>query len=145
MAPLVTRLMWRRGEPGPLMQIVVETMAAEIMTLPIILFTFGTLPALGLVANMIVAPLIPFTMLLTTIAGMVGWIAPALSGWVGAPATTVLEYTVHVVQWLASFHLQYAWQPSWQIMVAMYGAIAIGCIVLWRWLRFDFRSTSVVE
>ena len=146
LAPLLMRLLFRDRTVPAVMQIVIETIAAQVMTLPLILMIFGELPVLSLVSNVLVAPLIPLAMLLTTIAGIWGMIWPVTAGYVGSLAELVMGYIVAIVDWLA--------RPDWaQVsvqlpvvgMVLAYVAIAGLIAGLWWRLRYNFRSTSVVE
>ncbi|MFZ1459064.1 MAG: ComEC/Rec2 family competence protein [Candidatus Saccharimonadales bacterium] len=145
-APLMTRLIMRERKLSGIVQIVVETIAAQIMTLPIILMVFGNLPVLAIVANVLTAPLIPFVMLLTFIAGIGAMIVPALATIVGLPAEILLSYFVAIVRWLAS--------PSWaqqlltisaDVMVAVYLMLIAAFLVIWRHTKFNFRSQNIIE
>ena len=145
-SPLLVRLVMKKREVPALLQIVFETTAAQIMTLPLVLMVFGNLPVLALVANVLSAPLIPLAMLLTFISGLVSMIVPLLGFVVSLPAEVLLSYFVAVVRWLA--------QPEWaQLavsvspvgMVAVYLAIAGIFIAMWRRLRYNFREQSLVE
>jgi competence protein ComEC len=121
--PLIDKILWGKREPRPLASIVTETVSAEMMTLPIILAVFGYAPAVGLLANVLVCPLIPISMLTTAIAGVAGMILPGLAGWAGAPAQFILSYIVSVVQWLAaSCCLKYSYQfkKRWLIYLLLY-------------------------
>lgn len=144
-APLFSKLIYRRKEPGAFMRLVIETLSAEIMTLPIIVAAFGYLPVLALIANLLVAPVIPFAMLFTFVAGVVGLTMPLLSI-LAMPASIVIAYVVTIVETLSA--------PTWaQIdMVLPTGAIAAGfaCLagllfVIWRRRRVDLTQVSVVE
>ena len=101
-APLVTRLFYaKNAEPGALVRLLIETMSAEIMTLPIIVAAFGYVPVLALVANVAVAPIIPFAMFFTFVAGVVGIISSVLAI-VAMPASILIAYVVAVVEYLSS-------------------------------------------
>lgn len=146
LAPLLSRLIFRQREASAIAQIVIETIAAQIMTLPLILMIFGQLPLLSVLANALVAPVIPLSMLLTTIAGVWGMVWPAAAGFAGAGAEIVMGYIIAIVRWLA--------EPSWTqvalklqpaTMIVLYVAITGMMVGLWRKLRYNFRSSSVVE
>lgn len=146
LAPLLARLVFRDRQVPALLQIVIETVAAQIMTLPLILMIFGELPVLSVLANALVAPLIPLTMLLTAAAGVWGMIWPATAGYIGTLGEIVMSYMLGIVSWLA--------QPSWAqmtvvlepaAMVVMYGAVIAVVAGLWWRLKYNFRQTSVVE
>ncbi|MFZ1812096.1 MAG: ComEC/Rec2 family competence protein [Candidatus Saccharimonadales bacterium] len=145
-SPLLTRMIMRQRTTPALLQIVFETTAAQIMTLPLILMVFGNLPVLALVANVLSAPLIPLAMLLTFIAGVTTMVLPALGFIAALPAEILLSYFVAIVRHLS--------QPEWAqlpvsitpaVMVVLYGAVAGFFIVAWRRLRYNFRAQSLVD
>lgn len=84
-------------------QVLVETTAAQLCTLPLILFIFGRLSFVGIVANMLVIPLVPLTMLMSFISGIYGMIAPITGGLIALPAKLLLQYIVSVAGLLSSF------------------------------------------
>lgn len=145
-SPLLTRLLFRERVPNPLVSIVIETTSAQIMTLPLILAVFGNLPVLSIVSNALVAPVIPFAMLLTALAGAWGMVAPLSAGLIGMGTEIVLSYVLAVVTWLST--------PSWAqmtlsitsgVMIGCYGLILAATLWLWQQLRYSFRSSSVID
>jgi competence protein ComEC len=100
-APLVAARLFTR-KPKLITMVVIETLAAEIMTLPLILMTFSQLSLVALLANVLVVPLVPLAMLLSTIAGAAGAIAPQLAGWLAWPARLLLTYMLDIVNLLSN-------------------------------------------
>lgn len=49
---------------------IVECVCAQLMTLPLIVYVFGKFATLGLLSNIIIAPLVPFAMFLSLIAAL---------------------------------------------------------------------------
>jgi competence protein ComEC len=143
--PLIDKLIWGKKRPRPLIRLVTETLSAEIMTMPIILATFGYAPVIGLLANSLVGPLIPISMLLTTVSGVAGMILPSISGWIGAPAQLILSFIVSIVQFLASFHVVYNIQLSSQVAILIYILSTVLIIISWKLLRYDFKGNNLVE
>ncbi len=147
-SPLLLRIIWRRrdDQPPALLQIVMETIAAQVMTLPFILMVFGVMPVLALIANVVSAPLIPLAMLLTSVAGIVAMAIPALGMIISLPAEILLSYFVAVVRTLS--------QPEWaQVAVGMTPIMMVGAyivivtivLLVWRVTRYNFRSQSLIE
>lgn len=132
LAPLARR---RIGEPRKLKLLLgtlLETSAAQLMTLPLIMFIFGKLSIIGLLANLAVVPLVPLAMLFALVAGLGGILMPQLAGWVAWPARLILEYIVSVVQTLAS--LPYAAVQrslSLRQMIFLYALIGVLMFILW--------------
>src|SRR3990167_423636 len=101
MAPLVTKLLFKKREPRGMTLILFETLAAYVMTLPLIMFIFVKLSVVALAANLLVVPLVPFAMLFSTVAGIAGMINPAFSSWLAVPAKLLLTYILDVAYWLS--------------------------------------------
>lgn len=140
-SPLLIARFYRRREPTSFEQLVIETMAAEVMALPLIALAFSVVPVFGLVANVLVAPVIPFAMVLTAATGFMGLIVPIVGALCAMPTTIVIAYIVAVVEWLAS----YPWaQLSVDIplvaVVMWYLIIALLCFRWWQVSGYDFRK-----
>lgn len=145
-APLLTRLFYARDRgPGVLTQLIIETLSAEIMTLPILVAAFGYVPLFALVSNVLVAPAVPFAMALTFFAGLIGIFAP----WaviIAQSASIVVAYIVAVVEFFAGLpgaRADISISPIW--VAAWYVIIASACAAIWRYRKVDLLGVSVVE
>ncbi len=96
LAPLITRRLYGPREPKLVMQILLESACASVMTVPYILFIFGETSLVALLANLLVVPLIPFAMLASLVAGLAGMFVPAVAGWLAWPATQLLTYMLDI-------------------------------------------------
>ena len=123
-APLVAQRFKRR--PKNLTMVVIETLCAEIMTLPLIMASFGQLSLVALVANALVVPLIPFAMLLSAIAAAGGmWLTP-VAGWLAWPANLLLTYILDIAHWFSSIPSIFLHRSiSTFSMLGFYGAVLI--------------------
>lgn len=102
-SPLIQHYFWGRDyKPNILMETFIGTTAAQLTTMPIILFSFGTISSYALLANMLVVPLIPLAMLLTFAGGIAGVTVPAIAGIIGWPASVVMQYMTTVIDWAAN-------------------------------------------
>src|SRR3990167_4480094 len=99
-APMAARRLFAR-RPRLLMMVVLETLAAEIMTLPLIMATFNQLSLVGLLTNVLVVPLIPFAMLFAVIAAAAGMLVAPFAGWLAWPANLLLTYILDIVRLFA--------------------------------------------
>jgi competence protein ComEC len=100
-APVLAAKLFKKP-PKLLTMVVLETLSAEIMTLPLILMTFNQLSIIALVANALVVPLVPLAMLLSAIAGTAGELIPQFAGWFALPANLLLTYMLDIVHLLAN-------------------------------------------
>lgn len=100
-APLIVTQLFSRP-PRLLSLVVIETLCAEVMTLPLIMMTFGQLSLVALLANTLIVPLVPYAMLVSSLAAVAGAVLPQASGWIAWPAHLLLTYMLDIVHLLAS-------------------------------------------
>ncbi|HSE61911.1 MAG TPA: ComEC/Rec2 family competence protein [Candidatus Saccharimonadales bacterium] len=145
-APLLQHRLFGKKEPKLIGQIMLETIAAQVMTLPLLLAIFGAPSLLALPANILIVPLVPLIMLLAFSGGLAGLVMPAVAAYVSLPAGWLLAYVVQLVGLLAQIPwaiVQVTIPP--QSMIACYGGIVLICIVLWRTTGHNFLTKSMVE
>lgn len=146
LAPLLQAYFFGDKQPGVLRQVVGETFSAQLVTLPIILLSFGLLSNVALLANVLVLPLVPLAMLLVFGAGMVSWIIPALAEIAAQPAYWVLTYMTRVIEWLADL----PWARTevkidgWTVTL-LYAGIVLVIVALRLRTGFAFRKVNLVE
>ncbi len=146
LAPLLQRRIFGTRTLKVIGQVVLETVAAQITTLPLILCVFGSLSLLALPANVIIVPLIPIAMALTFVAGVVGIGVPVVAGVIAWPATALLTYMTEVVGLMARVpwaSIPFAISPA--VMVGLYCLMALLGGMLWRKTRLNYLEQSVVE
>ncbi len=148
LAPLIVARLYNERTPPMLIQVAIETTAAQIMATPLILSLFGKVSLVALFANMAVVPLIPFAMLATFIAGLAGLLLTGgLAAWFAVPAQLVLTYIVSITRLFA--------MPPWAQqdvgltvvnMVVFYVLVAaITTVFYMRSKLFFAKMPSVVE
>lgn len=116
--------------------VLIETLAAEIMTLPVIMLIFGHVSMVSIAANALVVPLIPVAMLLTAVAAAAGALTAPIAGWFAWPASMFLTYILDIVQLLAV--LPFAAQNfsiTTPMMICLYALIIIFVTVTHRKLK----------
>lgn len=145
-APLLTPKRFLESD-NAYVSLLAESLAAQIMTLPIIALVFGNVSLSGVVANILVVPFVPLAMLLSLIAGLAGWAIPHLSGWFGLPANWLLRSMLGIARWVSEF-------PATEIhakitasaVCAWYATIVIFIILIWRSrVRTGFNWKKIVE
>lgn len=133
-APLLAARMYGEKSPPLLVQVAIETLSAQAMATPLILFTFGELSLVALFANVAVVPLIPFAMIGTFVAGVAGIVlSPVFAAWLAVPGNLILRYIVEVTQLFAS--VPWAKQTvdtGWVVMLFLYAVIGLGTWVLYK-------------
>lgn len=145
-APLLQKRLFGNRTPPQLVQIIIETLCAELATIPLVLWIFGGMSVIGVVANVIVTPLVPLAMLATFVAGVAAIAWPGFGAWLALPAHWVLGYMVAAIQQLAA--VPWAYQSarfSLGMMIAAYGLLLAFGWVMYRKTRYSYLSRGLVE
>lgn len=145
-APVVQAYFFGTKKPGTIRQIIGETISAQIMTIPLIVASFGYISIVGVLANVIVVPFVPLAMLLTFITGVIAWAVPGLGTVSAIPVETLLDAMIAMTQYFA----RTSWatmETSWTvwIIVIFYSIIAVVWLWMWRATRIPLVQQNVVE
>lgn len=143
--PLLQAYFFGNKEPSTFRQILGETLAAHIVTVPIIALSFGTISNVAIIANLLVVPFVPLAMLLTFICGIGVLCGAPFIEWIAMPTTWLLGYMTNV----ATIVSELPWaqnelivQPIvWVLYVV---AIMLACLWMWRKTRYSFRENQAL-
>ena len=144
-APKILTLFYGDKQAPLVIAVAVETLAAEIMTLPLILYIFGQMSFIGIVANVLVVSMIPFAMLASLIAGLAGMFLPLLSGLFALPARFILTYMLDTALLLSRIPNVYksgAYMSAWD-MATLYGLIAAATYAMHRKRKSWFSGVAI--
>lgn len=133
MAPLMRRYFWgQEKKGGTFKQIVTDTAAAQLATMPIILCVFGQFSVYALPANVLVLPFVPLAMLLTFLSGVTNLVLPGLASVVSLPAELLLRYMTWIVERIAGLPGAQE-QIVFTVPMLVFGyTFLIGLCVFWR-------------
>jgi len=108
--------------PWRLKDILTMTLAAQLGTLPILIFHFGRLSLISPLANLLIVPLLPLIMIFGIILSFIGLISIGLAKIIALPVWLLLTYLIKVVDYLSSFPLAaYEFENiSWIILLGYY-------------------------
>jgi competence protein ComEC len=126
--------------------IFIENMSAQIITAPIIALFMGQFAPYGLLANLLVLPIVPLTMLLTFIAGIAGWLIQPIAAIVGFPAQVMLDYIIGVARTVSELpgaihEVDFGIMP---FLVAM--TVLLGVMIYLRWRTgYKLRDSNPVD
>lgn len=144
--PLLQRFFFGDKEPGVLRQILGETVAAHVVTIPIIVIGFGVISHVAIIANIMIVPFVPLAMLLTFISGTLSLTVPSIAEVASIPITWLLTYMTNTSQFLAGLTwAQSNIQLEWWGVVIYYAVLVLACIIMWRTTRFNLRTTNIVK
>ncbi len=97
LAPLINNFFWGEQKPSIFRELVITTICAQIMTLPILIYSFGLFSAWSLLANILILPVVPIAMLAVFIAGLGGLIFSFAGGILALPANFLLKYCIFII------------------------------------------------
>lgn len=146
LAPLLHRYFWGTKKSGWFRDVLIATVAAQITTLPIIVYTFGEYSPLALLANLLIQPLVGLAMFFTFIGGAVGAVVPAFATTIGWPAHTLLSYMTLTTDWLSGL----PWAQEEMVLssaglATAYMGILLLTFFLWRRTGHNFREENIVD
>lgn len=146
LAPVLQKFFFGDSPPGTLRQILGETVAAHLATLPVLVVSFGTLSNVAVFANLMIVPLVPLAMLLTFIAGMGVLMTSFIAPIIGQPVYWLLQYMVRTAEWWALLPwAQFDLKLDAWVGVMLYLFLIVITLLLWRVTKFSFRSASIIE
>lgn len=145
LAPLLTARLFA-NKPGPMGQVVIETVSAQMMALPIIAVIFGEISLISLFANALILPMIPVAMFLTFVAGLAGALVPYISGWFAWPADFLLTFMVDAISLMS--RLPWALKEvntNWLQAGIFYSFIGLVAVVMLRVTKKRLNAAEIVE
>lgn len=136
LAPLVEQRFIKN--PTMLKSLFIESTAAHIITLPLIMWRFEQISVVAPLVNVVVLPAIPLAMLLSFITGLVAMVDVSLGAMVAWPTTGLLSLVIGAAMWAKRLPFASAniTAEPWQV------ALAYGLILLFTW--FLYRRSGVV-
>lgn len=144
-APLLQVYFFGNKDPGTVRQILGETIAAHIVTVPIIAMSFGTISNVAIIANLLVVPFVPLAMLLTFICGIGVMLGAPFVEWIATPTTWLLGYMTEVARIVSELPWAQSTVTLQPIAWLGYGIIiAIACVWMWRHTRYSFRNSEAL-
>lgn len=145
LSPLISKVLPKKTKV--LSEVVSVTLAAQIATVPYILYVFGSYSILAVVANFVVMPLIPFLMLVGFVASLVGVLIPNYAYLVGKPIDWLVGELFRFIGYLqAQQGFVFATKPQLSALLIWYLCLSLlGIIVYHRRLTtqsLSFQSTD---
>lgn len=142
LAPLLQQRFFH-NELKILAAVCLESFAALIMTLPLIMFIFKQVSLFALPANLIIVPLVPIAMLTALVAGLAGMFVPVIAGVIAWPATTLMTAMLDIVRVLSQIpHILIARSLSMAGMLTCYASLVLVTIILWR---VSYKNANITD
>lgn len=123
---------------GPVSEFVLFTLAAQVMTLPIMMYHFGGVSWVTLVANPLILPPQSLVMVLGGLTLLGGLVLPGLGQVLAVFSLPFVRYTIRMVTWLARLPLSELVIPRFHVL---WLAVFYGLLVLLTLVPGDTRKT----
>jgi len=120
--------------------ILATTLAAQIAVLPILVINFGQLSLISPLANILVLPVIPITMLFGFLSALAGLLFLPLGEILGWVAWLFLTYEIKIIELLAKVPLA-AINFKWTWL----GGAIYYAILIWLVWRFNKKQKTLIE
>ena len=132
--PALTKYFYGNKKPGFISSLVLTTISATLMTLPITLYYYGTISLSSALANLLILPTLSYAMGLTFLTGVVAGV-PLIEMIVSWCAMRMLDFHIAVVEWFGGMRQFLVEIPTYNVWVfLMYGVILIGFVIglIWK-------------
>lgn len=139
-APLIEQR-WVK-QPNMIKSLFIESTAAHVMTLPLIMWRFQTVSVIAPASNIVVLPLVPMAMLTTFLTGIVGMVHPAAGAIIGLPTAGLLGLMIGSAKWFAAWPMASTVMAANGLLVIGFYGLIVGLVVL---MRRGVKSSGVRE
>ncbi len=136
-SPIIERVLHRVPTKLQMREIMVATLSTQVFVLPFILYKMGTLSVIALVANLIILPLVPFTMLIGFFTGVAALVSTAVALPLAFITTLLLRAELLVVHLCASVPFAQISVPvfPWWVALLLYAVIGFALFHLSKTAR----------
>jgi competence protein ComEC len=135
-APVWSRRLVARGWPKPLADAVAVAWAAQVVTAPLVAAISGRFSLVAVLANLVVAVVIPPITVLGTAAAVLCGLWPAAALLLIRFAGPEVWWVLHVAHWAAFAPWATVPVPKGVPGVVLVGGVGVLVVVLWRWRWF---------
>lgn len=145
-APLFVKRFFRKKPPGTVLQILLETLGAQLCTVPYTLYLFGGVSVIAPLANVVVLPLVPFIMLAVFVTGIIGMFFPVIALWIAVVPSSLLTLQMWCIEKLSIVPGAHAdTKISLQIMFLMFTIIVVAGVFLQRSIEHEQRLAEIKD
>ena len=122
-----------------------ETFSAQIVTLPLIIFNFGAVSIVSIIANILVLPFVPIAMLSVFLTGVFSLFSP-LAQFFGFISDLILKYSIFIIDWFSKIKgAQIEFKMDFSGLVIFYGCLIVAVtflsIVCYKDRRCNIENT----
>lgn len=132
LSPRISALL-SRFKDNKIKQILVETLSAQIMVLPLLIYLFGRVSLISPITNILVLLAVPYSMATGFITGMLGFLWSPLGQASGFVTWVLLEYKIRTIELLAKL-------PFVSVSIGIWGLIPVAFLYGFLFLRLKRKT-----
>ena len=133
MGPGFKKFLFGGEKPGFIAEIIITTLSATVMTLPVTLYFYGAVSLISVVANLLILPTLPYAMGLVFLTGILAGF-PGVELVMAFAATKLLDFHIAVVEFFGGMtQFLVIIEPYQPVVFLIYAAIII--MAIWFYLR----------
>lgn len=114
---------------------ITTTLAAQLSTLPILLFHFGSYSLTSILVNGLVLWMVPLLMILGGIGGLIGLLLPSIGKLVLYTSLPLLFVFEQIVRFFSQWSWQMSVTPNWFVVAGYYLLLAAGVLLFKQKVR----------
>ena len=95
LTPIITQYFYGKDEPNKIMEIIIATISAQLLCIPVTLYYFGCISIISVVANLLILPTIPVIMGTTFLTGV--FAIPVIGNIFGFATEIIAKYHIGVM------------------------------------------------
>ncbi len=142
LGPILKRIFYGDKKPGFISSIIITTISATLMTLPITLYFYGTVSLISVLANLLVLPTLPYAMGFVFLSGLVVGV-PGVDIIASFLATKLLSFHITVVEFFGGMREFLIEIPINQLGVFLI-YVFIALVLLYAWWR-KYRRHAIMK
>ncbi len=134
--PEIKKFFYGSGEPNFVASMIITSVSATLLTLPLTLYFFGSFSLISVVANILILPTLPFVMVCTLLSGLLSDI-PIIGNIFSFSASLILKFHIFVIDFFAAQTYFVVKIPiSNPYIFLLYPAVLIPVFIYWvrRWI-----------
>lgn len=129
LGPYMCKFFWGERRPGFVGSTVMMTLSATVMTLPIVLYYYGAVSLVAVVANLLILPTLSVAMGLVFMTGALASV-PGVSVVVAWCAKMLLDFHIAVVSWFGGMRELLVEIPAGQAWVFLLYLPVVGLVIV---------------
>lgn len=138
LGPRLTKFFYGEKKPGVVASIILTTVAATLMTLPITLYFFGTVSLISILANLLILPTLSIAMGLVFLTGVFAGV-PGISTGISFFATGILRFHIMIVEFFGTMRSFLIQIPIGNLLVFLIYGLILGVIMV-EWFYMSGHS-----